>query len=198
MSTEIDREKVERILALFDIEDRNEVREYCRDIVIDRESLFQLIMAGRHAGLHPFVYDCHFSEFDPDVLSPEDRDLTALAANGIVPLDRRAIRAATRVARCMEGPGMFAAHLLYTPSERHWHLFCFDGNDGLYDDANSGTAAQLHYSRNSLVTMPLPDVWRHVCMNDVAPRSIRIPCDARADRRTLLMPQPIPHSAWTR
>lgn len=169
MSTEVDRTEVERILRLLRLEDRRQVVRYCRQLVITGDALLQVIVAGRHAGLHGYVYDCHFSiprPGDPEPLNPRVRNLVALAANGLVPLNRDVGKATRLLAASFDRPRGLAAHLLYDRSRRNWHLFCFN-----HDQSGE---SRVHYSRHGFSRRPLARVWRDLCAGDGMPRSIGI------------------------
>lgn len=191
MNAEVDRTEIERILALLHLEDRREVVRYCRRLVISCEALFQVIVAGRHAGLHPYVYDCHFSTDDssePEAISAADRDLVALAANDLVPLHRRARKAAHRIAQSFEQPESFAAHLLYTPSHRNWHLFCFER------ELHASTT-RVRYSRAGVDRRPLQQIWRDLCRHQGVPRSIPIRYDCLWERQAASVVQVVAETA---
>src|SRR3569832_2648125 len=85
---ENDREGLERLLQLFNIEAKKDVQKYCRDLVIRSEDLTNIVLAGSVEGLQPYKYACHFAQISPEHLNPTERDLAALAANGVGQMSR--------------------------------------------------------------------------------------------------------------
>ncbi len=182
---ESDQRGLERIVQLFNFEGKSEIKKYCRDLVIRSEDLFHVILAGRVAGLHPYKYACHFSEISPEHLKPTQRDLAALAANGVGPMSREARKTVTKISQTFQDRRMFSAHLLYTPSMKFWHLFYFDQRDVSDRDNHWRLGGpHIHYSRESFAREPLADVWRKVCGRPPnPPSSVHIRYDDHHNRR---------------
>lgn len=182
---ERDRDGLEKLLQLFNIEGKRDVKKYCRDLVVRSEDLFHVILAGHVSGLKPYKYACHFAHISPEHLRPTDRDLAALAENGIGPLSREARKTVTKISQIFQDRRLFAAHLFYTPSTKYWHMFYFDQRD-VSDVANHWKVGgpHIHYSRESFCREPLAPVWRAVCSSPPRPpSSLHIRYDYHHHRR---------------
>jgi hypothetical protein len=169
---ERDHQGLHRILQLFNIESKKEIKKYCRDLAIRSEDLFHIILVGRVSGLETYKYACHFSEYSPKHLNPTERDLAALSANGVGPLSRDARKTVTKISQIFQDRRMFSAHLFYTPSKKYWHLFYFDQRD-VSEIGNHWKLGgpHIHYSRESFSKEPLDQVWRRVCATPPEPPS---------------------------
>jgi len=155
---------LERVLQLFNVAAKNDVKKYCRDLVIHSDDLTNMILAGRVSALRPYEYACHFSQIEPEHLNPTERNFAALAVNGVGPLSREARKTVTKVFQIFQDRRIFSAHLFYTPSNKFWHLFYFDQRD--VTDINNHWKAggpHIHYSRESFTSAPLAEVWRRIC-----------------------------------
>jgi len=182
---ENDREGLERLLQLFNIEAKKDVQKYCRDLVIRSEDLTNIVLAGRVEGLQPYKYACHFAQISPEHLNPTERDLAALAANGVGQMSRAARKTATKMFQIFQDRRLFSAHLFYAPSMKYWHLFYFDQRDVTDRNNHWGLGGpHIHYSRESFCREPLSDMWRNVCASSpVTPASIHIRYDYHHNRK---------------
>ena len=109
---------LERLVRLFNLRDKKSVEKYCREVVITSEDLFHIILAGRADGIRPYQYTCHFDQYSPAHLNPTERDLSALASNGVGLMSRSARKTATKIAQIFQDRRLFSAHLFYTQSQR--------------------------------------------------------------------------------
>ena len=175
----------ERLLQLLNLGAKKDVQKYCRDLIIRSEDLSNLILIGRVAGLENYKYACHFAQIAPEHLNPTQRDLAALASNGVGPLSRAARKTATKMFQIFQDRRMFCAHLFYMPSMAYWHLFYFDQRDTT-DHNNHWRIGgpHIHYSRESFSREPLRDVWRKVCASPPeTPASVHIRYDYHHNRK---------------
>lgn len=164
------RDGIDKLVKLFNIEDKKSVKKYCRNLEISSEDLFHIILVGRSAGLRPYLYACHFDQNTPSHLYPTDRDLSALASNGVGVMSRSARKAATKMSQIFLDRRLFSAHLFYTQSQKYWHLFYFDQRD-LDSDRNHWKAGgpHIHYTRESFCHEPLSVIWRAICTSPPRP-----------------------------
>ena len=164
------------MIELFNIDEKRSVKKYCRDLVVSSKDLFHIILAGRGGVLEPYRYACHFSDVVPPHLPLQERDTQALASNGVGPLKKEAAKATKKIFQLFVERRMFAAHVFFTPSQRHWHLFYFDQRD---TDTRENHwvvgGSHIHYSRESFTTKPLLAVWEQLCQQPpLLPGSIHI------------------------
>lgn len=180
-----DRDGLEKILRLLNIEGKKELQKYCRDLVIRSEDMFHLILAGRTSGLQPYKYACHFDQITPAHLNPTDQDFAALSTNGVGSLSRAARKTVTKISQIFQDRRVFSAHLFYMPSFKYWHLFYFDQRD-VADTTNHWKigGSHIHYSRESFCREPLAVVWAAVCASPPClPSSVHIRYDYHHNRR---------------
>jgi len=175
----------EKVIHLFNIEDKRPAEKYCRDLVISSEDLFHIILAGRAGGMAPYIYACHFAESMPEHLHLTENDHSALRSNGVGPLNREATKSLNKITQTFKDRRMFAAHLFYSPSKKYWHLFYFDQRD-LEAHGNHWKVGgpHIHYSRESFSNEPLEEVWRKICSKAPRPpKSIHVNYDYHHNRK---------------
>jgi len=162
---DLDHNGLNNLVELLNIEKKREVKKYCRDFVVRSEDLFHLILAGNASSLKPYKYKSHFSEMVPSHLNPTDYDLSALASNGVGPMSHEANKTATKIGQIFKDRRLFAAHLLYMPDGRYWHLFYFDQRDiDKYENHWNAGGPHIHYSRESFCRKSLAEMWSQVCL----------------------------------
>ena len=175
---------IEKLVRLFNLEDKKSVEKYCRDLSISSDDLFHIILAGRTAGIRPYLYACHFDHRTPEHLHPAEHDLAALASNGVGALSRSARKTVTKVSQIFLDRRLFSAHLFYTASQRYWHLFYFDQRDvsGQRNHWKIG-GPHIHYSRESFCRDPLHVVWQAIRSSPPRPpRSLHVRYDYHHNR----------------
>lgn len=185
MLSQSDKDGLEKIIRLFNLPNKKSVEKYCRDLVIRSEDLANLLLAGRVAGIHPYRYANHFSEFMPKNLHLTRGDLAEFATNGVGPMSKAAQKASTKMSQAFVDRRLFAAHLFFTPSHNHWHLFYFDQRDTTARRNHWKIGGpHIHYSREAFSNKPLSEVWKGVCETPPElPSSIHVRYDYHHNRR---------------
>jgi hypothetical protein len=184
MLSESDKGGIEKLVKLFNLEDKKSVERYCRDLLISSDDRFHIILAGRAPGIRPYLYACHFDQRTPEHLNPTDRDLAALASNGVGTLSRSARKTVTKISQIFQDRRLFSAHLFYTPSHKYWHLFYFDQRDVTAERNHWKIGGpHIHYSRESFCREPLREVWQAIRGSPPRPpRSFHIRYDYHHNR----------------
>ncbi len=76
----------EALLKLFAFDKKRELEKYCRDLIIHSRDFANFILACEF-GSFPFLHQIHYRDHVPDDVHLTDRDLAALSANPVGPLE---------------------------------------------------------------------------------------------------------------
>lgn len=122
-------ETLNSLLAIFNITKKSHLTDHCREAVILRSDLADLICACMVEAI-PIRHFRFHKHHHPEHLVPKDRDHEALARNGGGPLSKDAKRFVNKIGQMFEQRRLFNGHL-FIPVEypSDWHLFYFDQRD---------------------------------------------------------------------
>jgi hypothetical protein len=117
------------LLTIFDITKKSDLIDHCRESVILRSDLANLIFACMAEAI-PIRHLRFHKHYHPEHLVPKDRDREAMARNGVGPLSKDAKRFVNKIGQMFEQRRLFNGHL-FIPVEypTDWHLFYFDQRD---------------------------------------------------------------------
>lgn len=164
MTEDLAADGVSKLLDLLNATDKKTAEKLCRDLLVNRKDLVQLVLAGRTGALAPYQYACHFTEVRPEHLQLTAANSAALSDNGVGPLSLDAAKAVRKISQTFVERRAFAAHLFYLPSGDIWHLFYFDQRD-VDKNENHWTVGgpHIHYSRECFTQQSLKEVWEAIC-----------------------------------
>ncbi|MBL0085193.1 MAG: hypothetical protein IPP44_00525 [Ideonella sp.] len=153
----------ELIIALLNAVNKASAEAICRRLLMTDELLLDLILAARSGVLSSYKYACHFDDYMPDDATLENMDLRPIVDSPVGPLSTPGLRAFKRIDHIFRARRLLSAHLLYSPSHSHWHLFYFDQRDKQFK-ANHWKRGgpHVHYSRESYTKQSLTDVWQRI------------------------------------
>ena len=152
------------LLDLFNAKKKAEALKQCKDLVVCKTDLVNLVLAGQCGQLEQYRYASHFSDYLPDDSETTERKLEALGRNGVGPLTADAKRAVVSIDHMFRARRLFAAHLFYVPSHLYWHLIYFDQRDQSPDGNHWKIGGpHIHYSRESFCSIPMEQMWREIC-----------------------------------
>lgn len=158
-------ENFEKLVALFNIQDKGELRQWCRDLTVDSRDLAYLVFAGRIGGLSDYRYACHFHEQIPsDVPTPVEFEAFGRSKVGTLAGDARTF--ARKLDQLMLVRRLFSAHLFYSPSHRYWQLFYFDQRDQAQRRNHWKHGPHIHYSSDLLARLPSFAVWEKITVGN--------------------------------
>ena len=176
-------QSLEDLVALFNVAGKRQAEAHCRHLVIRSEDLANVLLAGRVAGLGPYMYECHFAELSPESLEPTKEELQALGKNGVGQLKGNAIKAVRKLDQIFKDRRLLAGHLFYSRSHKFWHLFYFDQRDYAARGNHWVHGPHIHYSQDSFTREPLAEVWRKVCqVKPEFPKAVHVRYDYHHNR----------------
>ncbi len=158
-----DLDSLEQLIYLLTLPDKKSVEKYCRELIVAHQDLGQFLLGARMGAVSPYHYACHFDDRVPEHLVPNEADSGGLARAFLDRQARRAQKVARKFSQIFQDRRMFCAHLLYTPSKAHWHLFYFDQRDMTPYGNHWRNGAHIHYSRECYVNRSLDEMWADVC-----------------------------------
>ena len=169
-----DGANIDDLIKLFKINSKRELEKHCRALTIRDVDFVAFILCVRTGGLEPYRYASRFFDHPMPHLTPTPDELTALAQNGIGPLQGKARKAVTKVSQFFVDRRAFAAHLFYTPDYEHWHLFYFDQRDTADVGNRWKHGAHIHFISSLWPNLALPAIWRQAQTGNIRVRTIHI------------------------
>ena len=158
---------VETLLPLFNIKSKKELVRYCREIIIGREDLVHLILAGQAGILSPYKYASHFHKRIPVHLTPLREEIEAISHAKKRPLEGKARKLTRKMFQLMMDKRNLSAHLFYTATYDYWQLFYFDQRDQERRGNHWIRGLHLHFVNDvRLPNVPLDEIWSKVQKGD--------------------------------
>lgn len=166
-------ENFKEIVELLQCTTKKDLTRHANRITIRSEDLAAMIVGAQHGAFNPYKYANYFERYFPPDSMPTDRDADALAANGVGLLSPEAKKFVNKIFHLHDAQRAFAAHLLYTPNFRYWHLFFFDNRDKKEDQNHWKEGPHIHYT-SDLFGLKLVDIWPRVCAMDTTFKKLHI------------------------
>ena len=151
------------LLELINSRSKRDLVRLCKTLSIHQQDFVWLILATQHGEFHPYKYANHFQEFTPENLVPTEQEQAALAENGVGKFKTRgAQKFSNKIFQLFKERRLLAAHLLYTPDHKYWHLFYFDNRD--HSDINNHWkhGPHLHYVSDLWPELTMEAAWKQV------------------------------------
>lgn len=143
------------LLAIFEIRDKAELAAHLKTVTITKSDLANLILACQFER----ITLCHFPVFrhhHPTHLALNDKDLTALATNGVGEFTPRAKKTVNKISQMFDQRRLLNAHMFWPPHlPGDWHLFYFDQRDT--SEANNHWDNGGHIHLMNMLTHPQID-----------------------------------------
>jgi hypothetical protein len=156
-------------VTLFHLSTKADVERHCRDLVVLKQDFVALVMAAQDGALEPYRYANRFLQRMPGHLNPKPTELAALSATKVgAQIEGEARKAMNKIAESFEERRLFAAHLIFTPDHKFWHLLYFDQKDTDDRDNHWREGAHIHYTNDRFHRDPLPKIWSRVSVGDTA------------------------------
>ncbi|XYJ11825.1 hypothetical protein ACSUZJ_07490 [Telluria sp. B2] len=160
-------EQFRNLLNLLQCTSKKEFIRRANAMTIQSEDFVALILGAQHGALAPYLYANHFERYIPPGAMPNEHDAAALKNNGVGRLEPPAQKFANKLFQAFQSQRAFAAHLLYTPDYRHWHLFYFDQRDRGRFKNHWDEGPHIHYT-SELFGLKLTDIWPRVLVLDTS------------------------------
>lgn len=157
------------LVEIFNFNSKRQLERHCSRIIIHKQDLVALILAAHNGVIAPYKYVGHFARTLPERLSPDDTEMAALAKNGVGALRTKPARKCVRkLYQLFREQRMFAAHLFYTPSYHHWHLFYFDNRDTSKEMNHWKHGPHIHYVSDLWSGTTLESAWNQIVSSRLA------------------------------
>jgi hypothetical protein len=137
-------ENTEALLQLLAFDKKRELEQYCREIVIDSSAFADFILACEF-GQFPFLHMIHYQDHVPEHLHLRDKDLAALSASPVGPLQPGAQKAVRKMSQMFRERRYLVGHMFYVPDLSRWHFFQFDQRDMEDDENHWKEGAHIHF-----------------------------------------------------
>jgi hypothetical protein len=105
-----------RLLKVLEFDNKRELEKYCRELTIDSEDFFYLILASQQ-GLLAYNHRIHHRDIEPI----ETDEFGRLKGHSL-----KFFRKASQIFRVRR---YLVGHLFYSGNHRYWHFFYFDQRD---------------------------------------------------------------------
>jgi hypothetical protein len=143
---------LESLTAIFDIREKKTLKDHCKNAVIYKSDFANLIMACMAEAID-IAYFSFFRHHHPQHLHLSNQDTTAIARNGVGPLNPEAKAAFNKVMETFRQRRLFNGHLflpLLHPND--WHFFYFDQRDASPESSHWQHGSHMHLI--NMVTHP--------------------------------------------
>ena len=115
----------EYLVKLFEIEEKSELKKYCRDIIIRQDDLVKLIANSHRIG---YFHQIKYRDFVPAHLKPTDDEKAALGSATVgEQLSGKAETLINKVSQIFKERRYLVAHVFFNQAK--WHLFYLDQKD---------------------------------------------------------------------
>lgn len=162
MPSFVDRESLEHLVSLLNTTGKQEARRYAKDLTIASEALVGIILAAQVDGLGPYAYASYDREISADTLNPTKEELIALGRMGVGKATGLALKAIRKINQQFKERSLLVAHIFYSRSHRHWHMFYFDQRDYTARRNHWKHGSHIHYSQDTFTREHLSDVWAKI------------------------------------
>lgn len=159
------------LLELLNVESKRGLDRHCKKLTVYQQDLVALILAAQRGVLSPYLYANHFERSLPSHLHPTEVESDAIANNGPGCFHSRVARKfARKLFQMFREQRALAAHLFYTPSQNHWHLFFFDNRDTDERQQNHWRhgGAHIHYVSNLWPELNMALAWSKVMSGELS------------------------------
>ena len=150
------------LIQLLNLDSKSAAEKHCRDLTVHGDDLAGLVLAAQVNGIADYLYASHFDERVPEELNPKPAELKAAGRAKVGPMQGEAKKFFSKIDQIFRQRRLFAAHLLYTPSHKYWHLFYFDQRDRAEGDNHWKEGPHIHYANDRFHRDPLNTVWSRV------------------------------------
>lgn len=139
-------ENIEKIIHIFNIDSKSDLMKYCRDLIIYRKDLAELIMLVDLGCIYPYRYHKTFLRKLPDHLYPNIEERNSIINHGVgVYKTKEAQKFANKLFQLHKEQRSLVAHIFYTEDWQYWHVFYHDNKDKLIHDNHWKCGPHIHY-----------------------------------------------------
>lgn len=157
-----------KLIELLNLPDKRSIEKFCRDLVVTKVELSDLLLAARLGDLLPYLHAVHHDEIVPEHLLPTEEDNGAIIAG---PTDARGNKFARKISQIFEERRVWSFHALFTPPKDRWHVFYFNQRDMNEGPNHWKGGPHIHYSRQGYVNDTFDNMWARVLTRPVKPPS---------------------------
>ena len=150
------------LIRLCNLPSKADAERYCRSLTIRQRDFVCFVMYGIGGVLNNYKYASFFQDRIPSHLVPTDDERSALAANGLGPLQGKAKKTLNQMGEILRQRKHLAAHLFYTPSGRHWSLFYLSFREVRAVGNHWAHGPHLHFASSIWIPLDAGEVYDQV------------------------------------
>ena len=150
------------LITLLCLEKKQALKQHCRKITILRTDLASLILTAK-TGQLPWRHLAHHRNFVPEHLSLAEKDLAALASNGIGLMKPDARKTANKIYAMFEDRRMLSGHMFFNEDLSDWHFFYFDQRDYATRHNHWKEGPHIHFINRLWPRQTAQSVWKEFC-----------------------------------
>ena len=162
MFPEIDIEKFEEIMVLFDQRKLKDVKRYAKKMTLWENEFVSMIVTAQR-GLKHYKYQTFYWEDQSEHLQLSEEQEVALNSANVGPLEGDAKKAVRKIFQMFKQRKWVVGHLFYTEDLSLWHLFYFDIQDLSESENHWSEGRHAHYVSSLWPQHKLPEVWEKFC-----------------------------------
>jgi len=134
---------IEGLVKLFEIDTKNELKNYCKRFVLYGRDLSNLI-GHADAGLIDYAHKIHYRDIQDPQLQLDRDDFKALGANGPGPVKGETQKVLKKITQLFVTRRNLVGHLFYTRDFKVWHFFYWDQRDTDRHSSNWKLGPHIH------------------------------------------------------
>lgn len=148
------------IVDLFSADSKNELKNICNSIVVNKRDLISLVVLSRkHADIFPYHHAFERRDIVPNDIKISDVNLSGFS-NGDPKQVRKVL---SKLGQLQVSVERSSAHLFYTATHKYWHLFYFDTRDRDHTHNHWSGGRHIHYISHLCTNRSCQEVWSTFC-----------------------------------
>jgi hypothetical protein len=164
------------IVRLFDFNDKRELENYARNLVVTRRALVRVVEACE-AGILPYAHAIHTRDYVPSHLWPSASEKLALVENGVGDLKADAVKAVNKIAQTFRDRRLLVGHIFLGPERKRWHFLYLDQRDIAERDNHWREGPHVHFLNWLWHGRDPQTVWNEFQAGDAPPGALHIRFD---------------------
>lgn len=151
------------LLEILNFGSKRDLVRHCKRVTIYQHDFVVLILGAQAGSFHPYKYANHYAEVVPEHLVPKEVERRTVETNGVGPFKTvEAKKFTKKLFQLFRERRVLAAHLLYTPDYRYWHIFHFDNRDRATHGNHWKFGAHIHYVCDLWTDLTMLQAWERI------------------------------------
>ena len=163
------------LVELLNIDTKKKLTKFSKSIVVRQDDFVAFILGAQHGIFAPYKYANEFRRDVPQHLYPKNEEHAAIRTNGVGPYrTKEAKKFARKIFQMPKNLKTLAAHLLYTPDHKYWHLFYFSHRDREESGNHWRAGSHIHFVSYLWGGLPLEEAWTQVQSGKITMKALHI------------------------